>query len=187
MTEELLFRSLLTPLALLTPLSPRAAILITPLYFGIAHVHHFYEYHLTHPYTLLTMELLRTAFQFTYTTVFGWYANFIFVRTGSLPAVCLVHAFCNSMGLPRLWGRIEAPEAAWKPVARPRAKERMKAERILWDEDPMGREAGTSGGTKRLHVGWTVSYYVLLFAGVGAFAQELWPLTESSRRLAELR
>ncbi|KAA6407135.1 MAG: prenyl ase Rce1 [Lasallia pustulata] len=104
LTEELIFRSLLTPLHLLTPLPVPRTVLLTPLYFGIAHVHHFYEYTLTHPHTPLLPALVRSLVQFAYTTLFGWYATFVFVRTGSLPAVVLAHSFCNWCGLPRLWG-----------------------------------------------------------------------------------
>jgi prenyl protein peptidase len=42
------------------------------------------------------------------TTPFGWYASFLFLRTGSLWLVILVHSFCNWMGPPRVWGRIRA-------------------------------------------------------------------------------
>ena len=39
-------------------------------------------------------------FQFTYTTVFGMYSSYLFVRTGHFTAPFLVHAFCNFMGFP---------------------------------------------------------------------------------------
>ena len=35
-----------------------------------------------------------------YTTLFGMYAAFLFVRTGHLLAPCMAHAFCNLMGFP---------------------------------------------------------------------------------------
>jgi len=39
-------------------------------------------------------------FQSAYTTVFGWYATWLFLRTQSLASPVLVHAFCNWMGFP---------------------------------------------------------------------------------------
>lgn len=35
-----------------------------------------------------------------YTTIFGAYSAYLFVRTGHFVAPCVVHAFCNHMGFP---------------------------------------------------------------------------------------
>jgi prenyl protein peptidase len=32
--------------------------------------------------------------------MFGWFATFVFLRTGHLAAAAAVHAFCNLMGFP---------------------------------------------------------------------------------------
>ena len=40
------------------------------------------------------------AIQFAYTCIFGWYANFLHLRTGNLLAPLTAHVFCNIMGLP---------------------------------------------------------------------------------------
>ena len=138
LSEEVLFRSLIISLHLITPVvenpsyvpksaqsapnrhpnptyapvqpfphpSLRLLIFITPLYFGIAHIHHCYETRLQRPQTPFLPILLNSLIQFAYTTVFGWYAAFLFLRTGSLWGVVLVHSFCNWMGLPRFWGRV---------------------------------------------------------------------------------
>lgn len=171
-TEELIFRSLLIPLHLLTALTPTRTLFLTPLYFGIAHIHHFYEFHLTHPRTPLLPALLRSLFQFTYTTLFGWYASFLFLRTGSLWAVVLVHAFCNWCGLPRVWGKVEAGEMIG-PIGRGKG-------------DGEASKAAVQVADGRLGIGWTVAYYVLLVAGAVAFWKELWVLTDSERKLASL-
>jgi len=42
------------------------------------------------------------AFQMFYTTLFGGYAAFIFMRTGHLASAIVCHAFCNMMGFPDL-------------------------------------------------------------------------------------
>ncbi|KAF7845949.1 hypothetical protein BT93_L5834 [Corymbia citriodora subsp. variegata] len=106
LTEELLFRSAIIPLHILANYSSRSLILLTPLYFGIAHIHHLYEFRLTHPSAPVAAVLARTLFQFAFTTVFGWYASFVFLRTGCVWSVVLVHAFCNWMGFPKLWGKV---------------------------------------------------------------------------------
>lgn len=45
------------------------------------------------------------ALQFVYTTVFGWYATFLFQRTGMVWAPLAAHILCNFMGFPRLSAR----------------------------------------------------------------------------------
>ena len=174
-TEEVLFRSVIVSLHIhIRPqLSPPTLVLATPLYFGIAHVHHFWEYTLTHPYTPTLPALLRSLIQFAYTTVFGWYATFIYLRTGSLWAVVLIHAQCNWMGLPRIWGRVGGVEVQGGVVGGPT---RGKEDSEVWrDAEPQG-----------LGVAWTVAYYAILVAGAVAWWQALWPLTESDGALIRL-
>lgn len=163
-----MFRSAIVPLHLLAQVSSGRIVFIAPLYFGIAHVHHFYEFRLTHPDTPVLAALLRSIFQFGYTTIFGWYATFLYLRTGSLVVVILVHSFCNWCGLPRFWGRVEAGEPLGPPLARGK-------------EDSEGSSAAV--GDSQLGIGWTIVYYVLLVGGALTFAQCLWPLTESYNAL----
>ncbi|KAH8202213.1 hypothetical protein TruAng_003590 [Truncatella angustata] len=106
-TEELLFRSASVPLMLLAQTSVTKIIFLTPVIFGLAHLHHFYEFRVSHPHVPVSASLLRSLLQLTYTSLFGAYATFLFLRTGSLLAIFVVHAFCNCMGLPRFWGRVE--------------------------------------------------------------------------------
>lgn len=150
-------------------------IFLTPLYFGIAHVHHVYEYNLTHPHTPLLPILVRSLLQFAYTTLFGWYATFVFLRTGSVVAVVLAHAFCNWCGLPRLWGRVGRDVKVGGGGER-RGK-----------KGDVGRTRGPGGASRRgLGIGWSVAYYMTLVAGVVAFQMGLWPLTESKGALAQV-
>lgn len=81
-------------------------IFVSPLVFGVAHVHHLYEFRITHPGVSLPAAILRSVFQLGYTTLFGAYATFVYLRTGSLLAVFGVHMLCNSMGLPRVYGAV---------------------------------------------------------------------------------
>ncbi|KAL4888494.1 hypothetical protein BDV59DRAFT_188522 [Aspergillus ambiguus] len=167
-TEEVMFRSVIIPLHLLAKLSPGRIVFVAPLYFGIAHVHHFYEFRLTHSDTSVLAALFRSLFQFSYTTIFGWYATFIYLRTGSLFAVILAHTFCNWCGLPRLWGRVEGNV----PVGPPFAKGKE-------DSDRTPVYAYT-----QLSMCWSVTYYILLLAGAAGFYYALWPLTVSPHALA---
>ena len=172
-TEEVMFRSLITSLAILTPYTPKQTILITPLYFGVAHIHHFYESRLTYPQIPVMGTLFTSLFQFTYTTLFGWYANFVFVRTGSLYSIILIHSFCNWMGFPRLWGRVE-PEVVLAPV-QPVTEDTGRGPAYR----PPYRENAPS-------IFWTVAYYFWLVAGVIGFKTNLWTLTASTNRLGAI-
>lgn len=51
------------------------------------------------------------ALQWTYTTLFGWFATHVFLSTGHLAAAVLVHAFCNVMGLPPFAAMAKHPRA----------------------------------------------------------------------------
>ncbi|OMP85745.1 putative CAAX prenyl protease 2, partial [Diplodia seriata] len=186
-TEELIWRSLMIPLHLSAHVSPTTTVFVTPLYFGIAHVHHFYEFRITHPHTPVAAGVARSLFQFAYTSLFGFLAAFIFVRTASLPAVILAHAFCNWMGLPRLWGRVVAAPA--------RHHHHLSSSPATPEAVPIG-PAGFDGQGKRAdgwapaatahddHIGWTVAYYTLLVGGALGFWWLLWPLTASENALA---
>lgn len=51
---------------------------------------------------MVEAALLHSVFQFGYTTVFGGYTAFLFLRTGHLIGPVLCHSFCNFMGFPPL-------------------------------------------------------------------------------------
>ena len=50
----------------------------------------------------MRLALLTAITQFAYTTLFGAYVTYAFLRTNSLPAIIISHQFCNCMGLPDL-------------------------------------------------------------------------------------
>lgn len=83
---------------LLSHYSPKGAVFMSPLFFGIAHFHHMIE-RIRRGQDLKTTILIST-FQFAYTTVFGIYSAFLFIRTGHLASCVVVHGFCNFMGFP---------------------------------------------------------------------------------------
>ncbi|KAI2630607.1 hypothetical protein GGR54DRAFT_161725 [Hypoxylon sp. NC1633] len=157
LTEEMLFRSASVPLMLAAQTPVTTTIFLSPLVFGLAHLHHFYEFRVTHPHVAASLVLLRSLLQLGYTTLFGAYATFLFLRSGSLLAVFLVHAFCNCLGLPRVWGPVEPAAAV---------------------------DAG--GQSPRPSVLWTVGYYVLLVAGAVGWYRNLGSLTESENALVSV-
>ncbi len=87
-TEEIVFRGCIY--ALLRPaLGGARAVLVSPLFFGVAHLHHLWQ----------GQALAPTLFQFAYTTVFGWLTTFYLHRTGSVAGPIAAHIFCNYMGM----------------------------------------------------------------------------------------
>lgn len=97
LSEEFTFRACMLPLLLQT-FKPHTAMLITPLLFGLAHLHHIKER--LQNGTPLRIVLTVSFFQFFYTTIFGIYSAYLFVRTGHFAAPFVAHAFCNHMGFP---------------------------------------------------------------------------------------
>lgn len=168
-TEEVLFRSASVPLLLLSQTSNTTIIFLTPIIFGLAHVHHFYEFRISHPHTPVITALLRSLLQFTYTTLFGGYATFVYLRSGSLLSVICVHAFCNWIGFPRFWGRVTAADTGMGP-----------------DVGDGKRDENRNNSNKgRLGIVWTIVYYVLLVVGAVAWQKLLWPMTESESTLTK--
>jgi prenyl protein peptidase len=178
-TEELVFRSLIVPLHLMARVSATRIVFLTPLYFGIAHVHHFYEFMLSHPNFPLFPAVVRTLVQFTYTSLFGFFATFVFLRTGSVYAAIAAHIFCNWMGLPRFWGRVGAP-----PRIEPRGRHARSDQASVPSEEDVRKLSKRPQGTN-LSAIWTLIYYSLLVAGLYGFSKQLWPLTRCAGSLAE--
>lgn len=156
LTEEILFRSAAVPLMILARTSLTKTIFVSPLVFGLAHVHHLYEFRITHPNVPLPAAILRSVFQLSYTTLFGAYATFVYLRSGSLLAVFGMHVLCNTMGLPRVYGAV------------------------------MGRGGQSGEESVPVARRWSVVYYVLLVVGAVGWYKELWALTESGNALVAM-
>jgi len=100
-SEEFTFRACMLPI-LLGYYTHKQAILISPLFFGVAHTHHMLE-RIRKGHDVME-SFLVSLFQFAYTTLFGTYSALLFVSTGHFAAPCIVHAFCNFMGFPDFVG-----------------------------------------------------------------------------------
>jgi prenyl protein peptidase len=73
-------------------------VFVTPLFFGMCHLHHGWGMVQLYGWSVRVAALCLL--QFLYTTVFGWFATWILLSTGSTAAAVLVHSLCNVMGLP---------------------------------------------------------------------------------------
>ncbi|XP_052767796.1 CAAX prenyl protease 2-like [Mya arenaria] len=97
-SEEFIFRACMLPL-LVPHFGEGWSIFIAPLFFGVAHLHHLIE-KITQNNEEVADAIKSSVFQMAFTSLFGAYSAFLFLRTGHLVAPVLVHAFCNHMGFP---------------------------------------------------------------------------------------
>lgn len=98
MTEELFFRACLIRLWDSAGYSATFICAGSPWFFALAHTHHFIEHVRNHADRCVAFA--QVAFQVFYTCLFGMYASFLLLRTGSTVAVILTHSFCNLQGFP---------------------------------------------------------------------------------------
>ncbi|XP_060608082.1 CAAX prenyl protease 2-like [Ruditapes philippinarum] len=97
-SEEFIFRACMLPF-LVPQFGEGWSVFICPLFFGVAHLHHMIE-KITQNKEDVKDAFKSSAFQMAFTTVFGAYSAFLFLRTGHFVAPFLAHAFCNHMGFP---------------------------------------------------------------------------------------
>jgi hypothetical protein len=57
--------------------------------------------------TCLELTYNSPVFQFAYTTLFGSYCSYLFIRTGSIFPALVAHSFCNVMGLPQIANEVK--------------------------------------------------------------------------------
>lgn len=178
-SEEIVFRALVISVFLSAETDPFRIVFVTPLIFGVAHIHHLVEFvrsrtpaHRTlPPPRILLIGIVRSLFQFTYTSLFGFFAAFIFMRTGNIWACISAHSFCNCMGVPRFWGRVGQFEDYSSDITPDVAQGRR-------GDDNESRSQGVMS-PQNFGIAWSIVYYALLVVGSYAFYQLLWPLTES--------
>jgi membrane protease YdiL (CAAX protease family) len=119
LVEEIAFRACIVSALRLAGMSTLRTTLVAPFFFGIAHAHH----------ALVRVwegqearsVLIQTALQLAYTSVFGAYVSYAYIRTGqSLSAVVACHALCNALGLPNVRDLLGAvPTPVLHPYRRP--------------------------------------------------------------------
>lgn len=99
--EELVFRGCMGTLLLAAGIKPSNIICISPMFFGVAHLHHCYGM-VFHQGIPISKALTVSLAQFTYTSLFGALEMYIYLRTGNLIPVFIAHSWCNLLGLPDL-------------------------------------------------------------------------------------
>ncbi|XP_031848742.1 ras converting CAAX endopeptidase Sras isoform X2 [Nomia melanderi] len=106
LSEEWTFRACMLPV-LLQCFTPITAIFVCSLIFGVAHMHHI----VCRVQEGMTFKraFLISCLHCSYTTLFGLYAAFLFVKTGHLAAPVISHSFCNCMELPDFSTAFEDP------------------------------------------------------------------------------
>jgi prenyl protein peptidase len=91
LAEEMVFRASMCPALFAAGFSPAAAVGLSSVVFGLAHVHHRVD---------MRRRWLGVLAIFGYTTLFGAYSAYLFMRTGHLLPPLLAHSLCNLLGLP---------------------------------------------------------------------------------------
>ncbi|CAR21963.1 CAAX prenyl protease [Lachancea thermotolerans CBS 6340] len=156
-TEELFYTSMLVNSFLLTSrddVTYSTVLLLPPLFFGLAHLHHGWEMYTLGIYSV-TQVVSTALLQMTYTTLFGIFTNFVYIRTGrNFWCCCLLHSFANYMGLPKM--------------------------SELRDQLEAHHPSPTSALFCKL---WKWSYVALLFIGIIGFKNNLWGLTDSKHAI----
>ncbi|KAK9289812.1 hypothetical protein L1049_007972 [Liquidambar formosana] len=104
LTEELVFRACMIPLLLCGGFKTYTVVFLCPIFFSLAHLNHSMEFYSRQNCSLLK-AFMAVGLQLGYTVIFGFYASFLFIRTGHLVAPLIAHIFCNFMGLPVLFSR----------------------------------------------------------------------------------
>ncbi|XP_033735070.1 CAAX prenyl protease 2-like [Pecten maximus] len=107
-SEEFIFRACMLPL-LVPSFGEGYSVFICPLFFGVAHIHHMID-RVIQGHQPVGDAVKQTVFQMFYTTMFGAYSAFLFLRTGHLIAPVIAHAFCNHMGFPSFKEALSYPK-----------------------------------------------------------------------------
>ncbi|KAI9096253.1 hypothetical protein DFS34DRAFT_160677 [Phlyctochytrium arcticum] len=102
LAEEIVFRSYMVAMYQAAGVGMGKTVFLSPMFFGFAHLHHGLETYRNNGRTsaALRQASLQVALQFFYTTLFGWFSTFVYIRTGHLIAAVIPHMFCNLMGFP---------------------------------------------------------------------------------------
>lgn len=101
LTEELIYRSVVLTLMYPTHITT-STLLLTPLFFGLAHIHHAYAL-VKDGRNSFSNIIIATFFQAFYTTLFGILSNYVFLRSKhNLSCSVLAHTICNLNGIPEI-------------------------------------------------------------------------------------
>ncbi|EGN97760.1 hypothetical protein SERLA73DRAFT_90856 [Serpula lacrymans var. lacrymans S7.3] len=118
-TEEVVFRACILTVYHLSHATRNKMIFLSPLSFGAAHLHHAWDTYNRYGRSSAALKraVVSTLFQFTYTSIFGFYCSYLFIRTSSVFPPIVAHIFCNIMGVPQPGFEIrQSPNRKWPIV-----------------------------------------------------------------------
>jgi membrane protease YdiL (CAAX protease family) len=95
--EELYFRAGVISFLYLNKVETKALIFLSPMLFGLSHVHHMYD-NIVHCRLSVRHAAVVAMVQFAYTYVFGCLAAFLLLKTGNILAPISAHALCTRFG-----------------------------------------------------------------------------------------
>lgn len=107
LTEEMIYRSFACTLWEKSGISKMKIIFALPFIFGVSHLNKVF---LTKSLTNITLrDFLPYIVVLIYTTLFGWWESFVWLKTHSYLTCVFLHAFCNYMQFPNFaaalnWG-----------------------------------------------------------------------------------
>lgn len=108
LAEEWIFRACM--LLLLRPaFGDLCGVLVCPIFFGVAHVHHLINWYRSNEGTSFKHACLGVVIQIMYTSIFGLFAGILFVRTNHFISLVICHSLCNMMGLPAVERAVTHP------------------------------------------------------------------------------
>lgn len=96
--EEFYFRICMVPLLIGSGCGYYLLFFLSAIVFGAAHFHHIL-YHLRNGAELNT-ALFGALFQVCYTSIFGMFEVYIYIRTDHFISIFLFHALCNFIEFP---------------------------------------------------------------------------------------
>jgi len=111
--EEIVFRGCVCSIMIAGGWGEGFTVLASPILFGLAHVHHLLDMVRSRGYSM-KQAIQAAVFQLSYSTIFGIYASFLFIRTGTLIAPTICHSFCNLLGFPDLMFLVKSSHPAYK-------------------------------------------------------------------------
>jgi len=97
--EEWIFRNLMTSVLQSLDFDNAQIILYTSILFSLSHAHNFFRLKKKLK-SNIKIAVLSTAFQMSFTFIFGLYCSHNILKTNSIYSAIILHAMCNIYGFP---------------------------------------------------------------------------------------
>lgn len=184
-TEEIVFRACMLPLLLESRFALGNAIFVSPLFFGVAHLHHL-KRHIQEGGMTLRQACFATSLQFAYTTLFGMYTAFVYTRTAHLSAPIACHFFCNYQGLPDfsfLFDDSDERDEWFVGESSSSSSSRMlMRDRKVREKRMYGKKRRSRLTLLAVYIVGIILFTALLFPATNHFDSYFWPARETPSR-----